>query len=185
MDLAHVTFGNARRAVLSIWLIRPRVGHQPTQISTTMGLVTMHTTNRATPRALLALAATALLATGCQNMSEREKGTATGAGIGAILGAAIGSNSGNAGKGAVIGAAGGAVVGNLWSKHMEDKRKAMEKAAKKQPGQLPFFVPWVMHEMPSHAIPRIKAFAGRPLFVVWKLFRSRFERQEAQAFRYV
>jgi outer membrane protein OmpA-like peptidoglycan-associated protein len=87
----------------------------------------MHT-NRVSNRALLALAAAALFATGCQNMSEREKGTATGAGIGALLGAAIGSGSGNAGKGAVIGAAGGAVVGNLWSKHMEDKRKAMEKA---------------------------------------------------------
>jgi len=88
----------------------------------------MHITNRTSHRALLALAAAALLATGCESMSEREKGTAAGAGIGAILGAAIGSNSGNAGKGAVIGAAGGAVVGNLWSKHMEDKRKAMEKA---------------------------------------------------------
>ena len=78
-------------------------------------------------RTLISLAAlTALVA--CENMTEREKGTATGAGIGAILGAAIGSNSGNAGKGAAIGAVGGAVAGNLWSKHMEDKRKAMEQA---------------------------------------------------------
>ena len=81
-----------------------------------------------TVRILVTLAAVAGLAA-CENMSEREKGTATGAGIGAILGAAIGSNSGNAGKGAAIGAVGGAVAGNLWSKHMEDKRKAMEKAA--------------------------------------------------------
>ena len=65
-------------------------------------------------RALLTLGALAALAA-CQNMTEREKGTATGAGIGAILGAAIGSNSGNAGKGAAIGAVGGAVAGNLWS----------------------------------------------------------------------
>jgi len=78
-------------------------------------------------RTLVALGAVAALAA-CSNMSEREKGTATGAGIGAILGAAIGSNSGNAGKGAAIGAVGGAVAGNLWSKHMEDKRKAMEQA---------------------------------------------------------
>src|SRR5690606_17334634 len=34
----------------------------------------------------------------------------------------------SAGKGAVIGAAAGAVAGNLWSKRMEDKRKAMEAA---------------------------------------------------------
>jgi len=81
-----------------------------------------------TVRTLVAIAAVAALAA-CENMTEREKGTATGAGIGAILGAAIGSNSGNAGKGAAIGAVGGAVAGNLWSKHMEDKRKAMEQAA--------------------------------------------------------
>jgi len=77
---------------------------------------------------LLALGTVTALAA-CQSpMTEREKGTATGAGIGAILGAAIGMNSGNAGKGAVIGAAAGAVAGNLWSKHMEEKRQAMEKA---------------------------------------------------------
>lgn len=85
-------------------------------------------TTRASNRVFLAVAAAAFLASGCQNMSEREKGTATGAGIGALLGAAIGSGSGNTGKGAAIGAVGGAVVGNLWSKRMEDKRKAMEKA---------------------------------------------------------
>jgi outer membrane protein OmpA-like peptidoglycan-associated protein len=81
-------------------------------------------------RTVIALAAAATLAAACQNMTEREKGTATGAGIGAIVGAAIGSNSNNAGKGAVIGGAVGAVAGNLWSKRMEDKRKAMEEATK-------------------------------------------------------
>jgi outer membrane protein OmpA-like peptidoglycan-associated protein len=81
-------------------------------------------------RTVIALAAAAMLATACQNMTEREKGTATGAGVGAILGAAIGANSNNAGKGAVIGGAVGAVAGNLWSKRMEDKRKAMEQATK-------------------------------------------------------
>ena len=86
-------------------------------------------TTRATNRAFYAVTAAALLAAGCQNMSEREKGTATGAGIGAIAGAAIGAATGHSpGKGAAIGAVGGAVVGNLWSKRMEDKRKAMEKA---------------------------------------------------------
>ena len=87
------------------------------------------TTHHGSPalRRLVALGALCALAA-CQNMTEREQGTATGAGIGAILGAAIGSNSGNAGKGAAIGAIGGAVAGNLWSKHMEEKRQAMEKA---------------------------------------------------------
>jgi outer membrane protein OmpA-like peptidoglycan-associated protein len=66
---------------------------------------------------------------GCANMSERERGTATGAAVGAIAGAAIGSaTGGHAGKSAVIGGAVGAVAGNLWSKRMENKRAAMEKA---------------------------------------------------------
>lgn len=64
-----------------------------------------------------ALAATVLLAAGCADMSERQKGTAVGAGVGA-------------GVGAVIGGALGAVAGNLWSKRMEDRRTAMEQATR-------------------------------------------------------
>jgi len=78
--------------------------------------------------ALLPIAAVVALA-GCESMSEREKGTAAGAGIGAVAGAVIGqATGGSAGTAAVIGAAAGAVAGNLWSKNMEDKRKAMETA---------------------------------------------------------
>jgi len=67
------------------------------------------TTHHGSPalRRLVALGALCALAA-CQNMTEREQGTATGAGIGA----AIGSNSGNAGKGAAIGAVGGAIGGD-------------------------------------------------------------------------
>ena len=44
---------------------------------------------------------------GCENMSERQKGTATGGGIGAVVGAAIGSaTGGKAATGALIGGAG-------------------------------------------------------------------------------
>ena len=78
----------------------------------------------------LVLAAGLALA-GCANMSEREQGTAKGAGIGAAAGAVLGAvtgNSGSAAKGAVIGGAIGAIGGNLWSKRMEDKRRAMEQA---------------------------------------------------------
>lgn len=68
-----------------------------------------------------------VLLAGCANMSEREQGTAKGAGIGALGGAVIGAVTGNsAGTGAVIGGAVGAVAGNLWSKRMEDRRKALE-----------------------------------------------------------
>jgi outer membrane protein OmpA-like peptidoglycan-associated protein len=62
-------------------------------------------------------------------MSAREQGTAQGAALGAVAGAIIGSaTGGRAGESAVIGAAVGAVAGNLWSKNMEDKRRAMEQA---------------------------------------------------------
>ena len=78
-----------------------------------------------------AIAAAAFLATGCADMSERQKGTAVGAGVGAGVGAVIGSaTGGRAGTGAVIGGALGAVAGNLWSKRMEDRRNAMEQATR-------------------------------------------------------
>ena len=83
------------------------------------------------PRARVVIAATALLFAlpllgGCESMSEREQGTAKGAAIGAAAGAVLGGISGgNAGRGAAIGGAVGAVAGNLWSKNMEDKRKAL------------------------------------------------------------
>lgn len=75
------------------------------------------------------VAAASLLLASCENMSERQKGTAQGAAIGAVAGAVLSSaTGGKAGTGAVLGGAAGAVAGNLWSKRMEDKRAAMEKA---------------------------------------------------------
>ncbi|MDO9096170.1 MAG: OmpA family protein [Rubrivivax sp.] len=79
--------------------------------------------------AAVALAVGALVLSGCESMSEREKGTGTGAAVGAVGGAILGSGGGNAGRGAVIGGAIGAVAGNLWSKRLEDKRKAVERAS--------------------------------------------------------
>ena len=77
-----------------------------------------------------ALVAALVFAAGCSSMSEREQGTAKGAGAGAVAGAIIGSmTGGNAGRSAVIGGAVGAVAGNLWSKHMEDKREALARAS--------------------------------------------------------
>jgi len=68
---------------------------------------------------------------GCANMTETQRGTATGAGVGAATGAAIGALAGG-GKGAAIGAAAGAAVGAgggyLWSKHMQEQKQAMEAA---------------------------------------------------------
>ncbi|MCW5659581.1 MAG: OmpA family protein [Burkholderiaceae bacterium] len=80
-------------------------------------------------RTACGLAAALALLTACESMSERQRGTAIGAGGGTVAGAAIGSATGHsAGKGAVIGGAIGAVAGNLWSKRMEDKRKEMQAA---------------------------------------------------------
>lgn len=86
--------------------------------------------NKATRHAITAAAlAAALLATGCADMSERQKGTAIGAGVGAVAGAAVSKGTGGkAGTGAVVGGAIGAVAGNIWSRRMEEKRAAMERA---------------------------------------------------------
>ena len=81
--------------------------------------------------AALAVVASAAILAGCADMSERQRGTAQGAGIGAVAGAVISSvTGGKAGTGAVIGGALGAVGGNLWSKRMEDRRAAMEQATR-------------------------------------------------------
>lgn len=87
-----------------------------------------------TPQQRYALPATLVVALtlgACANMDERQKDTAKGAGIGAIAGAVIGAavdGKSGAAKGAVIGGAAGAIGGNIWSKKMEEKRRAMEQA---------------------------------------------------------
>ncbi|PKO85848.1 MAG: hypothetical protein CVU18_18000 [Betaproteobacteria bacterium HGW-Betaproteobacteria-12] len=68
---------------------------------------------------------------GCANMSESQRTTATGAGIGALAGAAIGAATGGgkgAATGAVVGGALGAGGGYLWSKRMEEQKATMEQA---------------------------------------------------------
>lgn len=91
----------------------------------------MKTVHLPAQRAILALGAAALLA-GCQNMSQREADTAKGAGIGAAVGAVagvlIGDSKKSAATGAAVGAVGGAIAGNVWSKKMEEKRRAMEQS---------------------------------------------------------
>ncbi|WP_457424485.1 OmpA family protein [Roseateles sp. P5_E7] len=79
---------------------------------------------------VVALAAALAFTAGCSSMSERERGTAQGAGAGAVAGAVIGSmTGGSTGRSAAIGGVVGAVAGNLWSKHMEDKREALARAS--------------------------------------------------------
>jgi outer membrane protein OmpA-like peptidoglycan-associated protein len=58
------------------------------------------------------------------NMSQTQKGTAVGAGVGALAGAAIGGDT----RGAVVGGLLGAAGGYVWSRHMQEKKLAMERA---------------------------------------------------------
>lgn len=77
---------------------------------------------------ILSTAAAVLLTTGCAEMSDTQRRTATGAGVGALGGAAIGAMSGNAGRGAVIGAGVGALGTYIWSQHMEKQKQEMQAA---------------------------------------------------------
>lgn len=72
---------------------------------------------------MLAATATAVLMTGCANMTETQRNTAIGAGVGAAAGGIVGD-----GKGAAIGAGVGALGGYVWSKYMDNKRQQMQQA---------------------------------------------------------
>jgi outer membrane protein OmpA-like peptidoglycan-associated protein len=68
----------------------------------------------------------------CADMTQSQKSTAEGAGIGAAGGALIGAVAGG-GKGAAIGAAAGAATGALggylWNEHLEKQKQQMQKAS--------------------------------------------------------
>ena len=72
---------------------------------------------------VLSATAAAVLMAGCANMSETQRNTAIGAGVGAAAGGLIGD-----GKGAAIGAGVGALGGYVWSRYMENKRTQMQQA---------------------------------------------------------
>ena len=82
--------------------------------------------------AVTAALASVLLITGCANtggMSDTTRRTATGAGVGALGGAAIGAIAGgHAGSGALIGAGVGALGSYIWSKNLEKQKAEMEAA---------------------------------------------------------
>jgi len=67
----------------------------------------------------------------CENMGERDRRVATGAGAGAVAGAVVGSaTGGKALPGAVIGGALGAVAGNVWSRHLEKQQAELEQSTR-------------------------------------------------------
>ena len=76
----------------------------------------------------MGLASLAVIAlTGCADMSDKQRSTASGAGAGALGGAAIGSFSGNAGWGALIGAGVGAAGGLAVGQSRENERRAYQR----------------------------------------------------------
>ncbi|MET1117251.1 MAG: OmpA family protein [Comamonas sp.] len=87
---------------------------------------------------LVAATAAVLLITGCANtggmgglggMSDTQRRTATGAGVGALAGAVLGSaTGGKAGTGALVGAGVGALGTYIWSQNMEKQKREMEAA---------------------------------------------------------
>lgn len=83
-------------------------------------------------RTFTVLACAAAVATaGCASMSEGQQTTTAGAAMGALGGAVIGSaihGPRGAWTGAVLGGAAGAGGGYLWSKRMEDQKRAMQQA---------------------------------------------------------
>ena len=66
----------------------------------------------------------AILLTGCATATPEQKGAGTGALIGAVAGQLLGHDS----RSSAIGAGIGALGGYIWSKNMEDKKRAMEAA---------------------------------------------------------
>jgi len=82
---------------------------------------------------VLSTIAAGILLSGCANeMTQTQKTTGIGAGVGALAGAAIGSMTGGdrgaIGAGAALGALAGAGGGYLWSQRMENQKKQMEQA---------------------------------------------------------
>ena len=76
------------------------------------------------------VAAVVILATGCAEMSDTQRRTATGAGVGALAGAVLSSaTGGRAGTGAVVGAGVGALGTYIWSQNMERQKREMEQAS--------------------------------------------------------
>lgn len=77
------------------------------------------------------VAAVVILATGCAEMSDTQRRTATGAGVGALAGAVLSSaTGGRAGTGAVVGAGVGALGTYIWSQNMERQKREMEQATR-------------------------------------------------------
>ena len=80
-------------------------------------------------KTLISVTTASLFLAGSAGMSETQKNTATGAGVGAVAGALISAaTGGHAGTGAVVGAGVGALGTYIWSSNLEKQRRDMQAA---------------------------------------------------------
>ena len=80
-------------------------------------------------KTLISVTTASLFLAGCAGMSETQKHTATGAGVGAVAGALISAaTGGHAGTGAAVGAGVGALGTYIWSSNLEKQRRDMQAA---------------------------------------------------------
>ena len=84
----------------------------------------MNTLSSRSRRVVLGFSTVAVLISGCANMSDTQRSSAIGGGIGALAGAAIGGGR----ESTLIGAGLGALGGYIWSNQMAQKKAAMEQA---------------------------------------------------------
>ena len=80
-------------------------------------------------KTLISVTTASLFLAGCAGMSETQKNTATGAGVGAVAGVLISAvTGGHAGTGAAVGAGVGALGTYIWSSNLEKQRRDMQAA---------------------------------------------------------
>ncbi|AAM72582.1 MAG TPA: OmpA family protein [Chlorobaculum sp.] len=91
------------------------------------------------PAALLLLASTATVTTGCQSTTNAGRGAGYGAAAGGLIGGIIGSNNGSWVQGALIGAAiggaAGAVIGDYMDKQADEIRQEVQGAKVERVGE--------------------------------------------------
>jgi outer membrane protein OmpA-like peptidoglycan-associated protein len=75
---------------------------------------------------LLVTTAAGSVLTGCQTMSNKERGAIIGAGAGAAVGGVIGNQTGSTARGAIIGAVVGGVAGGIIGHQMDQQAKEIK-----------------------------------------------------------
>ncbi|MDQ3949252.1 MAG: OmpA family protein [Gemmatimonadota bacterium] len=75
---------------------------------------------------LLVTAAGGSILTGCQSLSNKERGAIIGAGAGAAVGGVVGNQTGNTARGAIIGAVVGGAAGAIIGHQMDQQAKEIK-----------------------------------------------------------